>query len=75
MSEHHYIVSNHDGVWQFSALGKTHAHFASEQEAIDAAITTAKEDGDPGAQVIVQELNKEQATVWQAPQVSQPERR
>ena len=53
MPEHHYIVSNNDGVWQFSALGNTYAHFRSEQEAIDAAIQAAKESGEPEAEVIV----------------------
>jgi hypothetical protein len=66
MPEHHYIVSNNHGVWQFSALGNTYAHFSSEQEAIDAAIQAAKESGEPEAEVIVQELNREQSTVWRA---------
>lgn len=64
--EHHYIVSMNNGVWQFSALGHTHAHFASEREAIDAAISEARRAGEPGAQVIVQETNQEQSTVWRA---------
>lgn len=68
--EHHYIVSNNGGVWQFSALGNTYAHFDSEEAAIEAAIAAAREAGEPGAQVIVQELNKEQSTVWRASEAS-----
>jgi len=66
VTEHHYIVSNNNGVWQFSALGNTFSHFTSAEAAIDAAITAAREAGEPGAQVIVQETNKEQSTVWRA---------
>jgi hypothetical protein len=66
VAEHHYIVSNNGGVWQYSALGSTFAHFESEQAAINAAIAAAREAGEPEAQVIVQETNKEQATVWRA---------
>lgn len=44
--EHHYIVSNNGGVWQFSALGSTYAHFDSEESAIEAAIAAAREAGE-----------------------------
>jgi hypothetical protein len=66
MTEHHYIVSNNNGVWQFSARGNTFSHFDSEQHAVAAAIAAAQEDGELEAQVIVQETNKEQSTVWRA---------
>lgn len=66
MAEHHYIVSNNGGVWQFSALGNTFAHFSSQKDAVDAAIAAAQDAGEPEAQVIVQETNKEQLTVWRA---------
>lgn len=70
MAEHHYIVSNNGGIWQFSALGSTFAHFGSRDEAVDAAIEAAREAGEPEAQVIVQDMNREQQTVWRAGQGS-----
>ena len=65
-TEHHYIVSNSDGVWQFSALGNIHSHYASQDDAVAAAIAAARQAGEPGALVIVQETNREQSTVWRA---------
>lgn len=66
MTERHYIVSNQDGIWQFSTRGNTRSHFESRDHAIIAAVEAAKEAGEADAEVIVQDINKEQSTVWRA---------
>lgn len=65
MTELHFIVSEKNGVWQYSSRGDITSHFASRDEAIEAAIKEAKAIDRFEARVIVQDTNMQQQTVWQ----------
>ncbi len=65
MTELHFIVSQKDGVWQYSSRGEIAGHFDSREEAISAAVQEARDSGTASAKVIVQDTSMQQETVWQ----------
>ena len=66
MSESHFIVSLHNGSWQYSNRGSTSAPFKTRDTAIEAAIEDARASGDPDAEVIVQDPETLAETVWRS---------
>jgi hypothetical protein len=64
MSERHVIVYERDNTWQYTYRGTIAAPFKSRQDAIDAAIEAARDTGDPGIEVMVQDHDMQQETVW-----------
>jgi hypothetical protein len=67
LSEGRFIVTQRDNAWSFSHRGDPAGPFKTRQEAIDAAIAEACNLGNPGAQVIVQDHDLTQETVWRYP--------
>ena len=67
MSEQHFIVTARDHAWQYSFRGSIAGPFKSRDEAIAAAIEDAKETGEGDVQVIVQDHDMQQETVWTYP--------
>lgn len=68
MAERHLIVYLRDNVWQFSVQGTVTAPFRSREDAVEAAIVEARQLGDPDIEVIVQDSDLTQETVWRAGQ-------
>ncbi len=66
MAERHVIVYLRDGAWQFTFRGTVTAPFSSREEAIEAAIGEARALADPDIEVIVQDVDLTQETVWRA---------
>jgi len=64
MSERHFIVYERDNSWQYTYRGSIAAPFKSRQDAIDAAIDEARKTGDANIEVIVQDHDMQQETVW-----------
>jgi len=64
MSERHFIVYERDNSWQYTYRGSIAAPFKSRQDAIDAAIEQARQSNDATVEVIVQDHDMQQATVW-----------
>ena len=71
MSESHFIVYLRDGAWQHSNRGTTSAPFVNREAAISAAIEEARNSGDDGAEVIVQDPEMSAETVWRSGQDDQ----
>ncbi len=61
--ERHFIVCFRDG-WQFSYRGTITGPFSDRDEAIEEAIREAEETGVPDVEVIVQDPDTRQETVW-----------
>ncbi len=68
MSENHYIVYLRDGCWQHTNRGSVSAPFKTRESAIDSAIADAREAGSPDAEVIVQDPETTDQTVWRSSQ-------
>lgn len=66
MTERHVIVYLRDGAWQFTFRGTVNAPFSSRDEAITAAIDEAQALNDPDIEVIVQDADLTEETVWRA---------
>lgn len=64
MTERHFIVCEKDHAWQHSYRGAVTGPFKSRAEAIEDAITAAAEVEDPDVEVIVQDHDLSQQTVW-----------
>ena len=64
MSERHFIVYLRDAAWQYSYRGSVTAPFKTREDAIEAAIIEAQEEGDPEIEVIVQDSDMRSETVW-----------
>jgi hypothetical protein len=66
MTAEQYLIIQDNGEWKISFKDKQYGPYESQQEAIDAAIDCACAMGDIGidAQVLVQEVDKEQRTAW-----------
>ncbi|WEJ56978.1 DUF2188 domain-containing protein [Devosia sp. FJ2-5-3] len=64
MSQSHFIVYERDASWQFTHKGSITAPFDNRDEAIEAAIGAARDSGDPGAVVIVQDRDTDEKIVW-----------
>jgi hypothetical protein len=72
MSERHYLVYKRDASWQFSFRGTITAPFTSREAAIEAAIGEARATGDEDIEVIVQDPDMKQETVWRPGEDSEP---
>ena len=68
MTERHFIVTERDHAWMYSHRGAPAGLFKTREEAIEAAIAEAAALGDPAAQVIVQNRDMQQETVWRYPE-------
>ena len=64
MSSPHFIVFHRDAAWQYTYRGSIRAPFSSREEAVAAAIDAARETGDPDVEVIVQNPETVEETVW-----------
>ena len=64
MSERHFIVYLRDSSWQYSYRGSVTAPFKTREEAIEAAISEAREQNDPEIEVVVQDADMRSETVW-----------
>ena len=64
MSDRHVIVYERDNSWQYTYRGSIAAPFRSRQDAIDAAISEARQTNDSTIEVIVQDHDMQQETVW-----------
>ena len=67
MIESRFIVTQRDHAWVYSHRGDPAGPFKTRQEAIDAAVAEACEIGHPDAEVIVQDHDLKQETVWRYP--------
>jgi hypothetical protein len=67
MAQNHFIVTQRDNAWVYSVQGDGAGPFKSREEAIEAAIAEATQKGDPAAEVIVQDHDMQQETVWRYP--------
>jgi hypothetical protein len=68
MTERHFIVTERDHAWMYSHRGDAAGPFKTREQAIEAAIAEATAMGDPAAQVIVQDHDMQQETVWRYPE-------
>ncbi|KKB09335.1 DUF2188 domain-containing protein [Devosia chinhatensis] len=68
MSERHLIVYRRDNAWQFTFRGTVTAPFVTREDAIEAAIAEARQLSDPDMEVIVQDADMVQETVWRGGQ-------
>ena len=64
----HFIVSQRADVWLYSHRGDDAGPFKTREEAIEAAIQEATQAGDPATEVIVQDKDMQQETVWRYPE-------
>ena len=64
MTERHFIVRYRDAAWHYAYRGNITGPFGSRDEAIEAAIKEACDTGEPEAEVIVQDPDMRQETVW-----------
>lgn len=64
MSQSHFIVYERGAKWQFTNKGSITAPFDDRSEAIEAAIGAARNSGDSGAVVIVQDPDTDEKIVW-----------
>ena len=64
MNERHIIVYERDHSWQYTYRGSIAAPFKSREDAIDAAIEEARRTRDATIEVIVQDHDMQQETVW-----------
>ena len=64
MTERHLIVCQRDSAWQYTYRGTITAPFSSRDEAIEAAIAEAREINDAELEVVVQDQDMTQETVW-----------
>ena len=67
MSRHHFIVRERDNAWQYSYQGHGAGPIQSRDEAIAAAIEEARETGEAKGEVIVQDKDLQEETVWRVP--------
>jgi len=63
-TERHFIVFERDNAWQYSHRGVGAGPFKSRETAISAAIQEAEALHDPEVEVIVQDKDLQQETVW-----------
>ena len=63
-TERHFIVFFRDAGWQFTYRGSVTGPFANRDEAIDEAVNEARATGEPDVEVIVQDPDMRQQTVW-----------
>lgn len=68
MTERHFTVTERDHAWMYSHRGDPAGPLKTREEAIEAAIAAAATFGDPAAQVIVQNRDMQQETVWRYPE-------
>ncbi len=66
--ERHFIVLFRDAGWQFTYRGSVSGPFASREDAIAEAIREARATREPEVEVIVQEPDMRQETVWRPQQ-------
>lgn len=64
MTERHFIVFHRHAAWQYTYRGSIAAPFTSREDAIHAAIKAARETGEPEVEVIVQNLDMREESVW-----------
>ncbi|RYE09772.1 MAG: hypothetical protein EOP22_07970 [Hyphomicrobiales bacterium] len=64
MIERHIIVSEKDHAWQYSYRGAATGPFKTKQDAIEDAIISARKVEDDRVEVILQESDLSQETVW-----------
>ncbi len=64
MTERHLIVYQRDNAWQFSFRGTITGPFSSRESAIEAAIEEARTSDDTEVEVIVQDNDLTEETVW-----------
>jgi len=64
MTERHFIVFFRHSAWQYTYRGSITAPFGSREDAIAAAIEAARESKEPEAEVIVQNPDMQEETVW-----------
>jgi hypothetical protein len=62
--ERHFIVYFRDANWQFTYRGSITGPFADRDAAVQAAIQEAQHTGEKNVEVIVQEPDMRQETVW-----------
>lgn len=66
MIDRHLIVYRRDSAWQFTCRGTITGPFKTREEAVEAAIIEARALNDPDIEVIVQDSDLTQETVWRA---------
>jgi hypothetical protein len=66
MSERHLIVTQRDSAWQYMYRGTITGPFKGRDDAIEEAIKEARKIDDPDLEVIVQDVDLNQETVWRA---------
>jgi hypothetical protein len=66
MTINHFVVSQHDSVWQFSFKGDVTAPFASKAAAIEAAIGQAGRT--PDSEVVLRDGDVHSETIWRSGQ-------
>jgi len=64
VAQRHFIVFFRDAAWQFTYRGSITGPFASREVAIAEAIREARESGIEDVEVIVQQSDMRQETVW-----------
>ena len=72
MSNHHFVISQRESVWQFSFRGDVTGPFTSKQAAVSAAIEAATELGSTDVEVVVHDADLRAETVWRSGQDKQP---
>ena len=66
MSERHLIVTQRDSAWQYMYRGTVTGPFKSREQAIEGAISEARGTKDTDIEVVVQDLDLNQVTVWRS---------
>ncbi|UYO00010.1 MAG: DUF2188 domain-containing protein [Devosia sp.] len=64
MTDRHLIVCQRDNAWLFTLKGTITAPFQTREAAVKAAIAEARAQDDPQIEVIVQDQDMTQETVW-----------
>lgn len=64
MTERHFIVFHRHSAWQYTYRGSITAPFTSRDDAIAAAIKAARDTGERDIEVIVQDHDMQEETVW-----------
>jgi len=62
----HYLVTFHDAAWQFTFRGTVTGPIKSREEAVTLAIAEAERNGEGDIEVIVQDPDLRQETVWRS---------
>lgn len=66
MTNHHFVISQRESVWQFSFRGDVTGPFTSKQAAVSAAIEAATELGSTDVEVVVHDADLRAETVWRS---------